>query len=432
MRAPNIAPQAARQFDLGATDQSLAFMRECFPLYGDTYRVFSPARGAFDFVINGPEDVKRVMLSNHRNYTKGAGLERVRLLLGNGIMCSEGEFWRRQRRMMQPAFHRRVITRFNELIGALNEEYAERWAGFAARGEPINMTEETSELTLEIVLGSIFGSDLERIAQRHGGNPFEVVHKEPSRDLKFAFRFRSLGKIVSEVMQWRRAEGGEHFDFLAMLMDARDRDTGQAMEERELIDEVLTLVVAGHETTAAALTWTWYLLSQHRDAQARLQQEADRAPDTPAPTLDQAEALPYAQQVAQESLRLYPPGWLLARRTIEADQLGGYEVPPRSEVFICPYLLHRHPEHWEDPERFDPERFAAADAVERHRFAYVPFAVGPRHCIGEGLAMFEILVHLQRMARRFTITRADDTPIELEAQVNLRPRSNLMMRVTTR
>ncbi|MBS0613441.1 MAG: cytochrome P450 [Proteobacteria bacterium] len=432
MRAPNIAPQAARQFDLGATDQSLAFMRECFPLYGDTYRVFSPARGAFDFVINGPEDVKRVMLSNHRNYTKGAGLERVRLLLGNGIMCSEGEFWRRQRRMMQPAFHRRVITRFNELIGSLNEKYAERWAGFAARGEPINMTEETSELTLEIVLGSIFGSDLARIAQRHGGNPFEVVHKEPSRDLKFAFRFRSLGKLVSEVMQWRCAEGGEHFDFLAMLMDARDRDTGQAMEERELIDEVLTLVVAGHETTAAALTWTWYLLSQHRDAQARLQQEADRTPDTPAPTLDQAEALPYAQQVAQESLRLYPPGWLLARRTIEADQLGGYEVPPRSEVFICPYLLHRHPEHWEDPERFDPERFAAADAVERHRFAYVPFAVGPRHCIGEGLAMFEILVHLQRMARRFTITRADDTPIELEAQVNLRPRSNLMMRVTTR
>jgi len=432
MPTSSTAPQAARQFDIGATDESLAFMRECFPVYGDTYRVFSPARGSFDYVINGPEDVKRVMLSNHRNYTKGGGIDRVRLLLGNGIMCSEGEFWRRQRRMMQPAFHRRVIARFNELIGSLNEKYADRWAALAARGEPVNMTQETSELTLEIVLGSIFGRDLERIAQVHGGNPFDVVHNEPMRDLKFAFRFRSLGKLVAEVMQWRRTEGGEHFDFLAMLMDARDRETGQAMDDRELIDEVLTLVVAGHETTAAALTWTWYLLSQHPDVQARLQHEADCAPDTTAPTLEQAESLPYAHQVAQESLRLFPPGWLLARRTIEADQLGGYDVPPRSEVFICPYLLHRHPDHWENPERFDPDRFASSDAVERHRFAYVPFAVGPRHCIGEGMAMYEILVHLQRMARRFTITRADDAPVELEAQVNLRPRTPLMMRVTKR
>jgi len=168
MPTSSTAPQAARQFDIGATDESLAFMRECFPVYGDTYRVFSPARGCFDYVINGPEDVKRVMLSNHRNYTKGGGIDRVRLLLGNGIMCSEGEFWRRQRRMMQPAFHRRVIARFNELIGSLNEKYADRWAAFAARGEPVNMTQETSELTLEIVLGSIFGHDLDRIAQVHG------------------------------------------------------------------------------------------------------------------------------------------------------------------------------------------------------------------------------------------------------------------------
>ena len=432
MQTAALPPGPPAGFDLGATDETLALIRECFPRFGDIYRVFSPARGTYDYVINHPDDIKRVMLSNHRNYTKGGGMDRVKILLGNGIMTSEGAFWRRQRRMMQPAFHRRIISQFAQLIGEVNERYAQRWADHAARGELVNITEDTSELTLEIVLRSIFGDDLARLEKEHGGNPFAVVHKEPSRDLKFAFRFRSLGKLVSQVMQWRRREGGEHFDFLAMLMDARDRETEAAMDDRELIDEVLTLVVAGHETTAAALTWSWYLLSQNAEVQAQLQAEADRAPDTLAPSLELAESQIYTHQVAQESLRLYPPGWLLVRRTIEPDVLGGFEIPARSEVFICPFMLHRHPDYWSDPEKFDPARFASVDTEERHRFAYVPFAVGPRHCIGEGLAMYEILVHLQRMARRFTFTRVDDAPIELEAQVNLRPRSNLMMRVTTR
>ncbi|MFO1466512.1 MAG: cytochrome P450 [Steroidobacteraceae bacterium] len=432
MRSTSPPPGPAEGFDLGATDESLERLRAWAPVHGDFYRVFSPARGANDFVANHPDDVKRVMLSNHRNYTKGGGMDRVRILLGNGIMTSEGAFWRRQRRMMQPAFHRRIIAQFAGLIGEMNEKCAARWQGFADRGEPVNITEDTSELTLEIVLRSIFGSDLDRLGEVHGGNPFEVVHKEPSRDLRFAFRFRSLGKLVAEVMQWRRREGGEHFDFLAMLMDARDRETDQAMDDGELIDEVLTLVVAGHETTAAALTWTWYLLSQHPDAQAQLQAEADRAPREAAPSLERAESQLYTHQVAQESLRLYPPGWLLVRRTIDPDVLGGYEIPARSDVFICPYLLHRHPEYWPDAETFDPQRFTGGETDERHRFAYIPFAVGPRHCIGEGMAMYEMLVHLQRMARQFHFVRADDAPIELEAQVNLRPRSNLMMRVTAR
>jgi cytochrome P450 len=197
-----------------------------------------------------------------------------------------------------------------------------------------------------------------------------------------------------------------------------------------MIDEVLTLIVAGHETTAAALTWTWYLVSQHPEITAQLQAEADAA--ARPLSLDAAESLKFTHQVIQEALRLYPPGWLLTRRTLEADELGGFPVAPRTDVFICPYLLHRHPAFWSEPEAFRPERFAAADAAERHRFSYIPFAVGPRHCIGEGLAMFEMLVHVQRMSRRFRLIRADDQPIELEAQVNLRPRSNLMMTVELR
>jgi cytochrome P450 len=430
MQTPAPPPGPADGFDLGGTDESLELLRHCFARFGDTYRVFAPARGVYNFVINHPDDIKRVMLSNHRNYTKGEGMDRVKILLGNGIMTSEGEFWRRQRRMMQPAFHRRVIDQFSRLVDEINEKFADRWAASASRGVPLNLTDEVSELTLEIVLTSIFGTDLERLETQFGANPFEVVAKETNRDLKFAFRFRSLGKLVAELIARRRREPHEHFDLLAMLMDARDRETDQAMSDKEMIDEVLTLIVAGHETTAAALTWTWYLVSQHPEITAQLQAEADAA--ARPLSLDAAESLKFTHQVIQEALRLYPPGWLLTRRTLEADELGGFPVAPRTDVFICPYLLHRHPAFWSEPEAFRPERFAAADAAERHRFSYIPFAVGPRHCIGEGLAMFEMLVHVQRMSRRFRLIRADDQPIELEAQVNLRPRSNLMMTVELR
>jgi cytochrome P450 len=432
MHTMAIPPGPTEGYDLGGSDESLARMRGYFARYGDTYRVFAPARGVYNYVIHHPDDVKRVLLSNHRNYTKGEGMDRVKILLGNGIMTSEGGFWRRQRRMMQPAFHRRIIERFGALVGEVNDRYAERWAAHAARGAPVDIGDETSELTLEIVLRSIFGTDLARLERKLGANPFEVVAKESNRDLKFAFRFRSLGKLVAELIEHRRRDGVEHFDFLQMLMAARDRETDAAMSDRELIDEVLTLIVAGHETTASSLAWTWLLVARHPQAAERLYAEAAAAPTAGPLGLEAAESLQYTHQVLQESLRLYPPGWLFTRRNLEADELGGYPIAPRTDVFICPYLLHRHPAYWDEPEAFRPERFAGVDAVERHRFSYIPFSVGPRHCIGENVAMFEMLVHVQTMSRRFRLTRADDEPIELEAQINLRPRSTLLMTVAER
>jgi enediyne biosynthesis protein E7 len=431
MQTTAIPPGPTEGFDLGGSEETLARLQDYFARFGDIYRVFAPSRGVYYYVINHPDDVKRVLLSNHRNYTKGDGIDRVKILLGNGIMTSEGDFWRRQRRMMQPSFHRRVIDQFSALISEVNEKYAQRWAAASARGEAVNLSNDTSELTLEIVLKSIFGTDLGRLEQQMGVNPFEVVAKQSNRDLKFAFQFRSLARLVGELIQRRRRESVEHFDFLEMLMLTRDRETDEPMAERELIDEVLTLIVAGHETTAAALTWTWYLLSRHPEAAERLQGEADRTSGEVL-GLGAAEAMTFTHEVLQESLRLYPPGWLLTRRALEADELGGFPIAPRSDVFISPYMLHRHPAFWSDPEEFKPERFADADANERHKFAYIPFAVGPRHCIGENMAMFEMLVHMRTMARRFTLSRATDEPIEFEAQINLRPRSNLMMTVATR
>src|SRR6201996_899286 len=334
-------PESELQFDVGSTDDSLERMTELFHRLGDTYRVYAPGRRSYSYVIHHPDDVKRVLVSNHRNYTKGAGLDRVKILLGKGLMTSEGELWRKQRYMMQPFFHRRVVTGFAETIVAVNERFITRWEGHVARGEPVNVTEEMSELTLEIVLRAIFGRDLEQLSEG-----FEVVTREQARDLKFAFRFRSLTKHVAAVIQRRRAGKEEHFDFVGMLMNARDKETGDPMGERELIDEIMTLVVAGHETTASGLNWTWYLISQYPEVESRLHAEVDKVADMAAPGLEQVEALSYTRQVIDEALRLYPPGWLLSRRNVEPDVLGGYDVPAGSDVLLPLYLLHRHPRYW--------------------------------------------------------------------------------------
>jgi len=431
--ANSAPPEAELQFDVGSTDDSLERMIELFARHGDTYRVYVPSRHSWTYVIHHPDDVKRVLVSNYRNYTKGTGIDRIKLLLGKGIMTSEGELWKRQRAMMQPCFHRRVITRFADLIAQANERFIARWEALAARGELVNVTEEMSDLTLEIVMRSLIGRDLERVTQELGANPFEVVARDSARNLQFVYKFRSLTGLVQKLIARRRAQPDEeHFDYLAMLLSARDKETGLPMSDGELIDEILTLIVAGHETTASGLNWTWYLLSQHPEAEARLHAELDAAAELPAPSLVQVEALAYTQQVINEALRLYPPGWVLSRRTIEADVLGGYPVPARTNVLLPLYLVHRHPRFWKDPEVFWPERFAPEHEAERPRFAYMPFAAGPRHCIGETLALFEMFVHLYKVARRYRLRYVADKPLELEAGINLRTRHPLHMRLEAR
>jgi enediyne biosynthesis protein E7 len=430
--AKTAPPEAELQFDVGNTDDSLERMLELFARHGDTYRVFVPSRRSYTYVVHHPDDIKRVLVSNHRNYTKGVGIDRVRLLLGKGLMTSEGELWTRQRYMIQPFFHRKVITGFAGLIAAANDRFIERWEALAHKGELINITEEMSELTLEIVLRSIIGQDLDRLTQERGANPFDVVTKEPARDVQFVVKFRSLSKLLTDLFARRRAAAGEYHDYVAMLMSARDKATGQPMSESELINEVLTLIVAGHETTASALNWTWYLLSQHREVEARLHAEIEAAPEITAPSLQQMESLPYTQQVVNEALRLYPPGWVLSRRTIDADVLGGYSVPANTNVLLMLYVLHRHPGFWKDPDTFWPERFAPEHEAERPRFAYMPFAAGPRHCIGETFALYEMLMHLYKVARHYRLSYVPDRPLELEAGINLRTRFPLYMKLERR
>jgi cytochrome P450 len=198
------------------------------------------------------------------------------------------------------------------------------------------------------------------------------------------------------------------------------------MPDKQLLDEVMTLIVAGHETTASALNWMWYLLSQHPEIERRLHAEIDRLPVNPA-TLDDIAQFAYTRQVIEETLRLYPPGWLLTRRSIEADSVGGHAIAPKTDVFISPYIVHRHPDYWADPERFEPDRFEASQVTQRNRFCYLPFALGPRACIGEQFAMAEMMLHTALLARRIRLRYLPKQPIELECQVNLRTKHSICM-----
>ena len=434
-------PCAHAQFDVGSTDDSLSRMVQDGAEFGDIYRVHAPGRNSDTWVVADPETIKRVLVSNHRNYTIGVGLDRVRILVGNGIIVSEGEVWKRQHRMMQPMFQRSRVERFGELIADINRRRLASWAEKAASGEMLNVTRETSESALEVVLRATLGADLDRLQAQLGLNPFAMLTEEAARDLRFALRFRQLGKHIESVISRREglpagdappaSDAAGDADWLAMMMAARDRRDGSAMSHRELIDEVMSIIVAGHETTAAVLNSVWYLLSQHPEVEAKLHAEVDAIELTDL-RLSTVESLHYTQQVILEALRLYPPVWVLTRRCVHADRLAGYQAPAGTDVFMSPYVLQRDPQHWPAPDQFRPERFGAGAESAAHRFAFIPFSAGPRHCVGETFATYEMAIHIYQAARRFRLRCAQSGPREMEARINLRMREDVLMSVERR
>jgi cytochrome P450 len=426
-------PEPEFSFNIGDAEDSLERMRELLARFGDIYRVYSPGRKRYAYVINHPDDVRRVLVLNHANYVKGFGLDRVKVLTGNGLVTSEGEFWRSQRVMMQSMFQRRNLTRFADFIAAANDRLLARWEQKAATAERVNVTDELSALTLEVILSAIFGEDLDRMADASGVHPFQIVASDPTRDLGFAYRFRQLRTLVAELATRRRSEAAaDPQDFLGMLVMARHRSTGAPMGERELIDEVMTLIIAGHETAASTLNSTWYLLSQHPQVEAAVQAEIDAAGEMAAPDLAASETLRYTRAVLTETLRLYPPVWLISRRTLGPDVLAGYPIPAGVDVLLSPYFVQRHPQFWSDPETFRPDRPETAQELRRPRCAFIAFSAGPRHCIGESMGLFEMCVHLYKIARRLRLRLPPGTPMELEAQINLRSRAPLLMQIERR
>jgi len=429
---PKLPPGPAEAFDLHTTEESFARVAELITDYGDICQISSPTRRSTSYLINHPDYIKHVLVKNNANYTKGVGFERVKLLLGNGIIVSDGPFWRRQRRMIQPAFDRRLIAALMHEMVQCNLVLRDAWREKAGTGEIINITETASELALRIVLRSIFGDDLEQMEAEGGGNPFAILTDDSARDMQLVMKYRALRKLVQATIARRRQGSQEHEDFLAAFMQGRDKDTGEAMTDRELIDEVMTLIVAGHETSACTLNWVWYLLSLHPEAEAEVQKEADQIADVENPDFMQITGMSFSRQVVEEALRLYPPVWLFTRKTLEDDRLGDYFVPAGTDIFIAPYFLHRHPEFWQDVEQFKPERFTEDAVKARHKQAFIPFSAGPRRCIGDFFATVEMQVHLAILAREFHLEYVPDKPIELSPNVNLRSKHSILMRVRSR
>jgi len=423
----NLPPESTEKIDLGFQPDSLDIMMDLFKTYGNIYRVYSPYRKTYTYVVTHPEYARHVLVNNQRNYTKGVGIDRVKILLGNGIMVSEGDYWRRQRRMIQPSFHRQVIAGLSDRMKAENLVLMRKWKRNCAEGELINVTEETSDITLQIVLRSIFSIDLENTVKESGENPFNLVKDETHRDLQFARRFRDLGKVIKKYKALRESEQRTEFDFLSMLMETVDKESGERMTEKELLDEVMTLIIAGHETTASVLNWVWYFLGTKPDVQEKVFQEVKKFHGE-VPSFEQLNEISYTKMVIQETMRLFPPGWLLTRRAIADDNIGGYDVPAKSDVFVSPYMIQRSPEFWHDPEAFIPERFEK----EVPRYEYFPFAAGPRQCIGDFFALVEMQMHIAYMLQHFNVKYVEKYPLEIEALVNLRTKNDLFLSLTPR
>lgn len=401
------------------TQDLLSWMVRQRERYGDIYKASIDGFGVY--VVSDPEYARHVLRTNWQNYTKGFAIKRVAFLLGNGLMVSEGELWQSQRRMIQPAFHRNAVAALAGVMAAANQTLLEKWSDAARGAERVNVTRDISVMVLEVVLAAIFGGDV-----RQAMPDFQLLSDEPARDLKFAQSFRSLGKTVLRVVAERRGRKIEAAGILGMLMAARDRP-GHAMPDGRLVNEVLTLIVAGHETTASVLNWAWYLLSQHKEVEERLSRELDQLPDSETLEFDDLPNFTYTRQVLEEVLRLYPPGWLLTRKAIGDDRLGDYVVPAGTEIFISPYLIQRNPGLWPEPDRFNPDRFAPEGPQDHHPLAMLPFSAGPRNCIGEVFARLEMQIHLMTIARRLRLHYADDRPPEVDSGVNLRSRNDFLM-----
>ncbi|MGM0564483.1 MAG: cytochrome P450 [Pseudomonadota bacterium] len=427
-------PKVEAGIDIGPNAGSFPAIEAALGQYPDICRLSQKNRKGDAYLINKPEFVKNILVNNHPNYHKGAGFELVKMLMGNGIIVLDGDLWKRHKKMILPGFHRRFVAKLTVYMEQSNRELAEQWAALADSGESFDLTEAMNELSLRIILRSLFSRDFERMLEEHGGShPFSIFSEDLARDLKLVARFRGLGKEVQAIVDRRRAEAREEVDFLSVFMNARD-ENGEPMSDKELIDEVMTLIVAGHETGANTLNWCWYLLSQNPDKAAELHRELDELALKDFVRFEDLPQLAYTEQVLNETLRLYPAVWLFSRKALADDQVGDYRIPAGADVFLSPWFIQRRADLWPDPEAFRPERFDKSQPQYGNRYSFIPFSGGPRRCIGDFFGMVEMQMHLAYFARRYELELDRDRSgeVDIEPEINLRSARPIYMRLKKR
>ena len=409
--------------------------------YGDvsSYRM----AGEQLFLVNEPRLIRDVLVTHSRNFTKSRGLDRSKRLLGQGLLTSEGAMHLRQRRLMQPAFHRDRVAGYGDLMVG----YADRMRRAWADGATLDISREMNRLTLSIVGRTLFDVDVEQQAAAVGDAltavmesfwmmmlPFaELLERLPVPKLRRARMARArLDAIIYRMIADRRTSGRDHGDLLSMLLAAQDEDDGGGMTDQQVRDEAMTIFLAGHETTANALTWTWYLLSTAPEVEATLHAEVGRVLQGRLPATADLPSLQYVERVVTESMRLYPPAWIIGRRAIDEYHLGEHVVPPRSILFMSPYVMHRDPRFYADPERFDPGRWTPELRAALPKFAYFPFGGGPRQCIGESFAWMELILLVATISQQWRLRLVPGHPVVTQPLVTLRAKHGMRMTVEQR
>jgi cytochrome P450 len=418
----------------------LNLYRQCQREYGDVVRLRT-LPGLDVYLLFHPEAVEHVLVKHHRNYGKpGFFPKKFGLLAGNGLLSSSGEFWLRQRRLMQPAFHRDALAKLAPRMVSAAEDCVQHWLT-GKTDQPRDMLAEMTRLSLRIAGDTLFGADIAADADQIGAAyriafayvsyrlnyfPLAPVWWPTVRNREFAQAKRLLDDTLRQIITERRQSISPPDDLLSTLLAAQDEHTGRRMSDQQLLDELLTLLTAGHETIAAALTWTWILLARHPTVHADLADELRSVLGDRMPTLDDLPRLPLTRAVFDEALRLYPPAWGQTRRSVEADEIGGFAIPRRSFVVVSQWITHRHPAFWSEPDEFRPERFLHPDP-RRPRFAYFPFGGGPRMCIGNTFALLEGPLVLATIANRFRVELAANQTIDPDTAFALRPRGPVLM-----
>jgi cytochrome P450 len=418
------------------------FLLRVVHVYGGMLRY--PVGPLTAYVAAHPDYVKHILQDNNRNYSKDTfQYNLLGSITGNGLLTADGEFWLRQRRLAQPAFHRARIVTFAALMTGFTQTMLQRWGHIASQGQPIDVAAEMMHLALQIVGKAMFsveiGERADTLAEAtltvldhivHRARTFGMIPQflPTARNRRFRAALQTLNQAVfATIEQHRRTP--DTGDLLGMMMQAKDAETDQGMTDEQLRDEVITMLIAGHETVASGLAWAWYLIGTHPDVEETLHDELDRVLGGRPPVAADLSRLIYTEMVFEEALRLYPPAWIISRKALVEDVICGYRVPAGALVVTSPYVTHRLPEFWEEPDLFQPERFTPEQTATRPRFAYYPFGGGPRLCIGNQFALIEAQLIMATVAQRYRLRPLPGHPIEVEPGVTLRPKHGLMMRL---
>jgi cytochrome P450 len=415
----------------------LEFFENIARTYGDLAHV--RLGGEHVFVISDPRVIKDVLMTHNQNFTKSRGLERTKRVLGQGLLTSEGAVHLRQRRLMQPSFHRERVVKY----AATMVEYADRQRGSWADGATVDMAQEMNRLTLSVVGKTLFDADVASQAREVGEAltgvmesfwtlmlPFSnVIERLPLPRMRRSRSARErLDAIIYGLIRERRASGGDRGDLLSMLLLAQDdEDKGRGMSDLQVRDEAMTIFLAGHETTANALMWTWYLLSQAPDAERRLHDEIDRVLGRRLPAVADIPSLPFVERVVTESMRLFPPAWIIGRRAIDPYPIDGYVAPARSILIMSQWIVHRDARYYPEPGRFHPDRWTPEFKASIPQFAYFPFGGGPRRCIGESFAWMELMLIVATLAQQWRFELVPNHPVVPQPLVTLRAKHGMKM-----